>query len=262
VDQRPDRPDLRAVGGSSDLPVRLVALAIVLLAVAIVKPRDWFASSSASGSARPVASHSSGVHAVAPTAAPTPTPTLPPGAIECNQPIGWRLALLTLETDRTTKTWIVADPASATSPADPVLLPLVVPADQIVRLGFCADHQAPNTAAARIVAAWQLDVSGSWSPILLDPGASTDTDGGTAVTYVPPGTRPIPTAGASGGSGKSGASLGGGRPWPTGDYVFKVTRGVTSAWFRVQLIWPPRYVGPTPGPSVAPTPSTTPAGRG
>ena len=205
-------------------------------------------------------SNPSGVHALAPTAAPTPEPTLPPGAIECNQPIGWRLALLDLATDRLTKTWIVADPATATGPADAALRPLVVPADEVMRLGFCADHQAPDTAAARIVAAWQLGASGSWLPIVLDPGGTAVTDGGTAVTYGPPEVGPTAATGAPAlatgprGSGGAGAPAAG-RPWPTDDYVFKVTRSATSAWFRIQLIWPPRYIGPSPGPRAAPASS-------
>src|SRR5262249_59501441 len=127
---------------------------------------DWFADRPAGGAARQPTSGSPGVNAFVETASPEPTPTesLPPDAIECNQPIGWRLALLDLATDRLTKTWIVADPVSAVGPADAALRPLVVPADEVMRLGFCADHQAPDTGAARSAAGWHFGASGSRMP--------------------------------------------------------------------------------------------------
>jgi hypothetical protein len=212
---------LSDVGGSAGPTLRIATIAIALVAVAVVTPWAWFGpTGTGGGSATPTTPAASSFGPAA-TPTDTPTPTLPADAIECLQPVGWRLVMATESADQLTRSWTVIQPATATGPDDPRLVPLLVAADNVVGLGFCADHQQLGTDPAIVASAWRRsDADGTWQPFDVAASPPDLRDGGSAVM-----ARPAAAA-----------------TWPNGSYAFRITRGFGVEWFRVDLVWPPVYI--------------------
>ena len=278
MDPRPDRPILAPVGGSSRLPVRLAALAVVLIVLAVLKP--WGTapaidsappSPAGPGPAASPAGGSRFAGATAPGVGAAPIETPNPDAVECLEPDGWRIVTLQRASRRESRSWTVERPTIASGPDDPGIDSVRLSGEDLVEVGFCAAGQGVGRSPAVITGAWHLAANGTWQrqgvvPVTIDggggfammttvatplgPGASR-SPGGPSLSAVR--RVPDPASGAAGlpaPAVPSPSSMD--TSWPPGQYVFSVATGGTAPrtfWFGAEI------VAPSVAPLVSPRPT-------
>ncbi len=281
MDQRRDGPVLTPVGGSSKLPIRLAALAVVLILVALLKP--WGAASgpdAVTPSVSPLQSPASAQSAAAggdasPSpirAAPTPSPN--PDAIECLEPDGWRIVTLQRSGERESRSWTLVRPVVASGPDDPAIEPVRVGGQDLIEIGFCGVGQRAGLVPVEIQAVWMLAANGTWQPHPVSPIAFPGSGGGgfalmtgevaaTGGSGAGGSATPGPTEGPrSSGASAPATQVAGAVPvarstWPPGRYVFAVTTGGAVPkrdWFGAEIIAPPPEP-PAASPPFSPRPS-------
>ena len=219
-----------------------VALVLVFLAVAIVKPWGGIASSgSPVASASAAAADASG----GPEAA-VPTPVLDRGlavAAECHAPSGWRIVTNEHWQGREVRIWWAIEPVRSTSAFDPSIPYLSVVSDAILQLGYCAPLFEPEKpASSEAVGIWRIDPVASTAEAIHPTRIAPAFDDAAAAIWAPPGSATAGTA-----------------SWPTGRYVI----GVGGRWFGVDLRIIDRTQTPAPAasssasvsPSAPPDPS-------
>ncbi len=225
------------VGGSEGPLLRLVALVAVLLLVAIVKP--WPGGSAGATAAAPSASPASSEEetparpagALAPD--PSAEPTLPPDAVPCVAPDGWRLVTLGTWFGRPVRTWLAVDViTSAVGPTDPRIGFVRAGQAPLQGLGTCRPVQTVGTVEGRtdrapslLVRAWRL-TAGSGEPVALG--------------LAPTGPR-APSSSAAQLYGLDGSPGWGSptpAPWEPGRYVVQVEAADlrTTAWIGLTLL--------------------------
>lgn len=241
MDDGREAPRLQRVTASDRGPAGLGAIVAVALLIAILKP--WSSVAQPMDRGTPVAtagpddaltsrsSSAPGPDAAADSPAAVPAPSVPPGAIDCRGPVGWRLATLERSPLGMTRSWVVMEPASAHLPTDRAIVPIRLPEADILALGFCGDGQAADTPQAAVVRGWQRSSTGAWLPLELPPAAFPDVGGAIAAVYPPPrpsGARVFPVPDAR----RVGASA---TVWPDGRYRFEVGFRGTHAWFGLDV---------------------------
>jgi hypothetical protein len=285
--ERPPTTRVGPAGGSGRGLRTLIALAGFALALAVLKPWDWFAPPAVApgreGAAIPAARP-----ATSPTAISTPGSHDWTGAgpqVACLSGARWLAVVDQVNGPVTSRSWTRLDIVPATGPLDPAIVRTHVYAESVPRIGFCApgSASAADGGAPFLVRAWRL----TSLEALADGSATNSTASRRADEIVPPvvsgGTiaeagslfGPPEGPAAGGGAGQApdpedvwaadGAAPGsarwsahGGPPvlasWPPGIYVFRVDAlgsgpaGSGLAWFAIELR------GPWTGPGEGPTP--------
>jgi hypothetical protein len=225
-------------------PSIVVAAAVVLIVVAIVKP--W---GSPSPDASPIGAPP---RPASPLASPLASPALPSPPSEdalvapfCLQPSGWRIFAAERWSDRDVRSWRTAEAVStASGPTDPRIPITPVPSQWILALGYCAPVAGPDRPPAdSSITVFRLADEGRERMQVLDlrrlqPRTRPSSLG---EVYAPP---PIPGAAAGRASG-----------WQDGTYVFRIGGTIGEPfvrWLAVRV-----EILPPPDPTLSQNPATT-----
>ena len=204
----PAGPDLRPI----------VALILVFLAFAYVKPWSGRGPSGAGGGATPGAVARPTQAVAVPMPTPTAEPSEDPTADFCIGQTAWLVFDVDRWRDRTIRSWRAFVPARD-RPADPAALPVLpVPAEAVLGLGYCAPSQGDDPPpAGAALALWRLEPDGVARPMALPERRLPATPTANGIVLAPPtGPDERPAAGGS---------------WPSGRYLFAL-RDPRSSWSR------------------------------
>ncbi len=249
----------------------IVVAGAILVALAILKP--WALGPAAGAGDLALATvtpgaaglPSAGSLAAAPTAtAPAAIPD--PNAMACMSSEGNRVLALTRGPGLEIRTWLTVDDVSLSNPLDPAVVPLRLPASNVLGLGICArriDQAATLSSAATFLEvariASQQSLTGTVTPVLLDLGPprmiTRQLDDPTlGVLYGPPpeGLAPGPVApGVAAGAAASAVAppsvaaspFAGATTLPTwsdGEYAIEFTFPAdppnTLRWIRLEIV--------------------------
>ena len=225
----------------------VIALAVVLVVVSIVKP--WAGTDrtqldgvlpsplpAAANAARPTPSP----HGLAGTPAVPTTAglaTLAPGQVDCGSS-DWQLVTLGSFLRWTVRTWTAVTPVEAGGPGDPSIPVLSLGESDVAGMGACAPaaRAGAPSPASRIVAAWRQSAGGATTPTftrvalsdldilpLGDPAGTRAAPPSTAPASVVELVRPFPATQR-------------GR-WPAGRYVLLLASPDSGAdrWIAVDI---------------------------
>jgi hypothetical protein len=231
-----------APGGGSDRIARWVAVAVVLVVVAVVKPwggEDGAARSAAGGapSLRAVA----GAPAASSGASRAPARAVdeidPDVTLACLEPASWRVASIEAYDRQTIRIWRALDPGAATGPGDPAIPHVLIASEGVAELGWCAPAAGPDRPTGETtVQAWSLH-EGTARALRLVRTGRTPRQSSFGAMYGP----------SSGVAGRQASPVAG---WPAGHYVFRVTlEDGDERWFGVDLELRPAVPTQRPGPS-------------
>jgi hypothetical protein len=241
----------------------VVALVVLALVVAVLKPWDWFAPPAAAPG-REGAAISAARPATSPTVAPTSASRDWTGAgpqVACLSGTSWLAVVDQVDGPTVSRSWTRLEPVPATGPLDTTIAGTHVYADSVPRIGFCAPDTAwlgaagsGGAGADRVpfhLRAWRIRPASAAGPRSATEIAPALISGGTLADrgslYGPPIARSLRRAGPS-----TDAA------WPVGTYVFRIEpmlagpAGPGVAWFAIELQGP--WIGPegdsTPTPGV------------
>jgi hypothetical protein len=243
-------PILQPLGPRTRGPGGLIAVVVIGLLLAVLKPWAGFAPAgpgAGAGGSRAFGPAGTTSTAVAPSAAaPSPTPrdqaALARAAVnaECNQPSGWRLYDIDRWRGKPIHVWLAIEAVRAAGPLDPAIEVLPVVASTVDALGFCAPvvGSVPSPRSDGSVQIWRLSTpAGS--------GTATRTATSLPVQRVSPVLEPgVETALGGLYSAPRGAADGTGG-WAPGTYVVSVD----GWWFGAEV----RLVADDELPASAPT---------
>ncbi|HYC07330.1 MAG TPA: hypothetical protein VEG29_05345 [Candidatus Binatia bacterium] len=246
MDEQQDQfPIQRIRGGGLGPSMLAVALIVVALGAAIVKPWD-IGSPAPADSPEPAA-----VLAQTPSPSPSPSGSLSPFdgpfGLVCYGGQSWRLVMREANGAETVRTWYDLVPVTADGPADPAIQFLRVHSEGILSLGYCTNSDTAGLLTVAGTAVWRVPANGV--PVRIGPmrvSADSPPDPNNGSLFVPP----VATDGSIPAH------------WAAGRYVFEVTyEGPFAApsWFGVEVIdvHPLDEPGGLRSPPAAPSPSAT-----
>jgi len=218
------------IPGDRRRPDRLIAAAVVLVVVAIVKPWGWLPA--LPDRPAPVVAAEDPAAPMSP--APVPDPSAGPGEMLC-PPAGWELMTLDRLADWSVRTWEPIAPVVASGPLDAAIPTVRLEADGVVGLGVCAPPTptgatagGPTGLVAGIAAVWRLDAPGrSAVPVAVGP-IDSDRGDGAGHPAIARLVRPLVRSAST---------------WPEGRYVVELTAPAVTA----DVMGTDRSTGPEAG---------------
>jgi len=248
----PFRVETVAVRRANRLPMAVIALAMVMVVVSIVKP--WAGADQTQLDRVPPSPLPAAVTAPLPTSSPTgpaetpavlvaasPAP-LAPGQVDCGSS-GWEVVTLGSFLRWTVRTLTAITPVEAGGPGDSSIPVLWLGESDVAGVGACTPAARPGapSSASRIVAAWRQNAGGAttatFGRVALSDLDSLPMGGPSGGLAAPPSTapasvvelvRPFPTAQR-------------GR-WPSGRYVLLLASPDAGAdrWIAIDIAAAPR----------------------
>lgn len=225
------------VAGPDRVATWLLAGTAVFLTLAVAKPWAGVAASpdraaDPSGGAVRASivsqgSLPSGPPAVGPLE--SPSPTLPPGAVPCFAPQGWRLVTLERWTDREIRTWTLIVPATGAGvPADPRIPVVPIVSDGLVGVGTCAPVTHPDRPPdpPTLFGAWELRADAAVPALGLALEPLMAIVPGAAALYHGPRYEL--------GTGRGRARV---TPWPPGRYALEFASPSSIPGITGSAIW-------------------------
>lgn len=229
MDQEPRPVRVRSSSESTRGPSILIALAVVFVVLAIVKP--WSIGSSGSGSASPPAARASGAAPGASEGAilePSATARIDdsdPNALACMADDTEQLVTIARWSGQEVRSWVAATDVAAPGPRADRLAPIAIFSTHLVGLGVCAPRtqgaatpssaaapSGPAGASARLIDVRAINQT-TTGPVEVDLGVPTPLTGllsgpDLAVLYGPPAARrasgPLGADASDGPTGSSG----------------------------------------------------------
>lgn len=227
----PETTPTTRLRGHDPAPGRIVALALVAVVLAVLKP--WAGDAPAAPAPRPTA------------ATPVPRVTSPPPRTEergdlhlhCHEPSGWRVYAHQSWKRGLIRTWRTVQPASlASGPLDDTLPEVRVP-DTVTALGYCApwqgDEQPPEDAQLTVWLVLESARNGEAVAALQLVHVAPEEDTSLGGLYEPA------QLGLLFGDGDPTARPVGPAPWPVNRYVFALRERSWERWWVVRVGDPP-----------------------
>jgi hypothetical protein len=204
----------------------VVGAVIGALALAIVKPWGLGVSGGPSTPAGTLIN-------VAESSRPSPSPSLPPGPVNCYNDEAFRLVTAERTLGKDIRSWIAVEPIPATEPGDPRIPTLSIVSGRLLGLGLCGPRSEGIEGRA------------DESTVLWVPGGRSAQTGVMAMDLVRL-DRLDEFGTGEGQLYKPPAGIAGpGRSWPNGRYLMELHRaGETSLWFAFRVASAPAT--PTP----------------
>lgn len=210
---------------SDDHPrlARWVVIAVLVLAVAILKP--WDAGDDRAGA--PGSRTPDVPVAATPSDAGHPT-TAPRAQAEtlvddfCLDRGQWLVVSIERRHDQTFRVWRALDPAAAaTGPEDPMIPVMPVVSDGVLHLGWCAPtYGAERPSGGASIDAWRIGTAGA-APLAMTRGRQDESTSPFGALYVAP-RRPLSSRSST---------------WPDGRYVFRHrAEDGAERWFSIEVV--------------------------
>ena len=243
-EQHDEFPIQRIRGGGLGPSMFAVAIIVVALGAAVVKPWDIGGPAPAESIA-PVA-------VLAPTPTPSPSGTLSPFdgpfGLVCYGGQAWRLVMREANGTGAVRTWYDLSPVAAAGPSDAAIPFLRVHSEGILSLGYCTNSDTAGLLTVAATTVWRVPTTGvpqRVGPMRVSADSPPDPNNGSL--FVPP------------------VAADGSIPphWAAGRYVFEVSYEgpfAVPSWFGVEVIDVHALDepgGPAPSPETGPSPSAT-----